>query len=121
MTYFNDDQSDIEVKTNCYYEKNNLISLISDKYRFDFLYDEYNKLYGFILNNEIKYYYIRDNLCNILWIIDEKFNLIVRYVYGAFGNILHVIDTSQNNIGTINLENIDPNNSKKKERKTSKG
>ena len=54
------------------------------------LYDENNKLYGFIQNGINIYYYVRDSLGNILGIVDNNGILVVKYNYDAYGhNISH--------------------------------
>lgn len=72
-----------------------LILLRSFKYafmkRFIFLYDINGLLYGFIYNKSKRYYYIRDILQNILGIIDSAGNIVVKYKYDAYGNILDII------------------------------
>lgn len=48
-----------------YDTNNNLVTEINTNYRLDFLYDENNKLYGFIKDNKNKFFYVRDILQNI--------------------------------------------------------
>ena len=85
-----------------YYDGDKLVTEIKDSNRLDFLYDESGLLYGFIFNNTNKYFYVRDILQNILGIIDESGNLVVKYDYNAFGKILSVEDTSGLSIGELN-------------------
>lgn len=76
-----------------------MISEIHASYRIDFLYDEKGFLYGFSLNGN-KYFYVRDQLLNIIGIVDINGDLIVQYNYDAYGNGMTVSgDTS---IGNIN-------------------
>ena len=90
------------ITSSYYYDGDRLVTEIRDSNRFDFLYDEAGLLYGFILNNASKYFYVRDILQNILGIIDESGNLVVKYDYNAFGKILSVTDTSGLSIGSLN-------------------
>ena len=90
------------LKSRYFYDGDRLVTEIRENQRLDFLYDESNLLYGFILNNTSKYLYIRDALQNIIGIIDESGNLVVKYSYNAFGKILSVTNTSGLSIGEIN-------------------
>jgi YD repeat-containing protein len=76
------------VTTKYYYDsRGNLISQEGDQL-FDFLYDEHNQLYGFILNNLTKYYYVRNAFQNILGICGQNGELVVKYRYSSFGQYL---------------------------------
>ena len=85
-----------------YYDGDRLVTEVRNSNRLDFLYDEAGLLFGFILNNTSKYFYVRDILQNILGIIDESGSLVVKYDYNAFGKILSVEDTSGLSIGELN-------------------
>ena len=73
-----------------------------ESYKINFLYDEQGLLFGLILNEENKYFYVRDIFQNILGLVDESGTLVVKYDYNAFGKILSVTDTSGVSIGEIN-------------------
>ena len=88
--------------TRYYYDGSRLVTEINPSNRLDFLYDEAGLLYGFILNKANKYFYVRDVLQNILGLVDESGNFVVKYSYNAFGKILSVSDTSGLSIGTLN-------------------
>ena len=88
--------------TNYTYDGDKLITEISTKARFDFLYDENGSLYGFIKDNVEKYLYIRDSLQNIIGISDTEGNIVVRYDYDAWGLTKKIEDTSTSHIGDIN-------------------
>ena len=66
----------------------------------DFLYDNNGILYGFIENKTNIYYYVRDCMQNILGIIDSNNNLIVKYNYNAYGELLSI--TGNTYIGNKN-------------------
>ena len=85
-----------------YYNGDLLIAEIGDYYRLDFLYDENKQLYGFIYDMADTYFYIRDILQNIIGIVDNNGNLVVKYDYTAFGVCTITSDVSSNSIGTIN-------------------
>ena len=84
------------------YDSNKLISEIGDAYRLDFLYDDSGLLYGFILDKDHKYFYLRDVFGNILGILDERKSLIVKYKYNAWGEITEIISDSDTDIGELN-------------------
>ena len=71
-------------------------------YGLDFLYDENQQLYGFIYNNNEKYFYIRDFMQNILGIVDTNGNLVVKYGYTAYGKITSITGSLANTIGAYN-------------------
>ena len=74
-----------EVKTTYSYEENKLILQQSSSLKLEFLYDEKDYLYGFIKNNNERYYYIRDALGNILGIINQNGQIVVQYSYTSYG------------------------------------
>ncbi len=86
--------------TNYVYDGNKLITEISSTHRFDFLYDENGRLYGFIYNDREWYFYIRDCLNNILGIVEPDGSLVAKYSYNAFGEC--TITQDDYDIGKIN-------------------
>lgn len=90
------------VTWNYIYDGNKLIREKSINNTLDFLYDEYENLYGFIKDNTEKYLYIRDQLQNIIGISDINGNIVVKYSYDAWGAIKSIIDTSSSGIGKLN-------------------
>ena len=87
---------------NYIYDQDKLINEIGPHGRFDFLYDENNQLYGFIKDYDKKYYYLRDCLKNILGIVNETGELVVKYSYDAYGNINSITGTLAQTIGVQN-------------------
>jgi len=70
-----------------------------------FLYDEAGLLIGFSYQNGSsinRYFYIRDQLGHILGIVDGTGEVVVRYTYDAWGNILSVTGTLASTIGQEN-------------------
>ena len=90
------------VTWNYIYDGNKLIRETSINNTLDFLYDEYDNLYGFIKDNSEKYLYIRDQLQNIIGITDINGKIVVKYSYDAWGAIKSIIDTSSSDIGKLN-------------------
>ncbi len=95
------------VKWDYTYDGNRLIRETSMNGKLDFLYDEYGSLYGFIKDDDEKFFYIRDRLQNILGIINISGQIVVKYNCDAWGNH-EVLDgngnknTSETFIGNIN-------------------
>lgn len=89
--------------THYMYDGSNLIAEIEDtNNRLDYIYDENGMLFGVVYNGTDKYFYVRDVLQNILGIVDSSGNLVVQYTYNAWGQVLDIIDTSLNAIGSCN-------------------
>lgn len=84
------------------YDGNKLIRETSINNTLDFLYDEYDNLYGFIKDNSEKYLYIRDQLQNIIGITDINGKIVVKYSYDAWGALKNIEDTSSSGIGKLN-------------------
>ena len=87
---------------NYIYDGNKLIRETSINNTLDFLYDEYDNLYGFIKDNSEKYLYIRDQLQNIIGITDINGKIVVKYSYDAWGALKNIEDTSSSGIGKLN-------------------
>ena len=87
---------------NYIYDGNKLIREKSINNTLDFLYDEYDNLYGFIKDNSEKYLYIRDQLQNIIGITDINGKIVVKYSYDAWGALKNIEDTSSSGIGKLN-------------------
>lgn len=68
----------------------------------DFLYDENDRLYGFMLDKTAMYFYVRDALESILGIIDKIGNLVVQYAYNARGKIQSITGTLATTVGEHN-------------------
>lgn len=77
------------------YQSNNTIKLL-------FIYDNNNEIKGFEYNNT-KYYYVKNILGVIIYIVNSNGNILVEYEYDAWGNIVSTTD-----ISAINLANINP-------------
>ena len=107
---------------NVRYKKENMINhniitfnvlnsrIISDSRGIIYLYDENDSLFGFNYNNKT-YYYIKDEIGNIVSIISDG-KEVVRYIYDGYGNI-SVYEVSNNNELIINnditfIGNINP-------------
>ena len=90
------------VTTKYYYDGDKLITEVTPTSQLDFLYDENQQLYGFIYNNNEKYFYIRDFMQNILGIVDTNGSLVVKYGYTAYGKITSITGSLANTIGAYN-------------------
>ena len=88
-------------KTNYYLEGTKIIIEEKNNNVIYYIYDDSGYLLGFKYNNEI-YYYQKNYQNDITGIYDSNYNLVVRYKYDGWGNILEVEDNTTNNIGRIN-------------------
>ena len=95
-------ESGTSVATRYFYDGNKLIAEITPEHRMDFLYDENDRLYGFVLDKTATYFYVRDTLENILGVIDSAGNLVVQYAYNAWGKIQSITGTLATTIGEYN-------------------
>ena len=98
-----------DIETEYYFENNTLLLEKTGTNVIYYLYDKVCNLIGFIYNNE-KYYYIKNAQKDIIGIIDYSGNVIVRYRYDSFGNLVSM--TGQDNIDILNntshIGNINP-------------
>ena len=53
--------------------------------RIDYIYDEAGSIYGFSVDNKDYYYYVKNLQGDIIGILDKSGNLLVEYVYDAYG------------------------------------
>lgn len=67
-------------------------------------YDGNGDLIGFNISGE-QYYYIRNVQNDIIGILDDNFNQIVKYNYDSWGNIISILDDNGNDV-TNNIEHI---------------
>ena len=87
-----------------YYE-DKLISIhcnsSSFNYQFNYIYDESDSIVGFFFENSA-YFYIRDITNNIIGIVDESNNFIVKYFYDAWGNLINKLVLIDNGVSRYN-------------------
>ena len=100
--WYADDRDSEEYTTKYYYDGEKLITEIGPRNRLDFLYDENGILYGLIKDSSRKYFYIRDFMSNILGLVDDSGNIVVKYKYDAYGNRISITNTSGCDLGNIN-------------------
>ncbi|MFA7436414.1 MAG: RHS repeat-associated core domain-containing protein [Bacilli bacterium] len=67
----------------------------------NYFYDQSGSIIGFKYNSN-NYYYIKNLQNDIIGITNSNGNLIVTYVYDAYGSIVSITDTSGINLGKIN-------------------
>lgn len=70
-------------------------------YEINYYYDSSNNVIGFTYNNH-KYMYLKNLQNDVMGIVDENNNIIVKYYYDAYGNIINTIDDSNINLSKIN-------------------
>jgi len=83
------------------YDSGNLVYEAYGSNTLRFLYDERGLLMSFILGTT-HYEYVRDIMLNIIGLTDQAGNLVVRYTYDAWGNILSTSGTLASTVGAIN-------------------
>ena len=70
--------------------------------------DGAGELIGFNYNNNI-YYYIKNILSDIIGILDSNYNIVAKYQYDSFGNIVSITDNNDNIITDIaHIAHINP-------------
>lgn len=84
-----------------YYENNKLVCEVNGANTMIFIYDEKGILYGFKYNGA-NYYYLRNITGNIIGIIDFKKDIVVKYDYDAYGNIISITGAGKDVIGKLN-------------------
>lgn len=60
--------------------------------------------------NDTSYYYIKNNQDDIIGILDSNYNIIAKYKYDSWGNILSITDETDNDISnnSTHIANINP-------------
>ena len=69
------------------------------------MYDEANNIIGFdYTNNNItnRYYLLKNILGDVIKIVDNNSNIVVEYLYSAYGSVLQITGTLASTIGLIN-------------------
>lgn len=89
------------IETNYYLDGTSIIFEDRNGNVIYYIRDNENNVIGFIYNGET-YYYKKNIQQDVIGIYDNTFNQIVTYTYDSWGNIISIVDTSTNNIGTIN-------------------
>lgn len=89
-----------DIRGNLVYEKvTNLAN--NTNYIVRYLYDVNNDVYGFIYDDKT-YYYVKNILGEILYIIDGEGYTKVTYKYDGYGNVLSIGGNMYNTLGNIN-------------------
>lgn len=67
------------------------------------------ELIGFKYNDDI-YYYIKNNQDDIIGILDNEYNVVAKYKYDSWGNIISITDGNDNDVSNNNthIANINP-------------
>lgn len=97
------------VETKYYLEGSNIILEKTGNDVLYYMYNDVSDLVGFKYNDNI-YYYIKNIQNDIIGILDSNYNVIVKYTYDSWGNILSIIDNNGNDISDNNthIANINP-------------
>lgn len=89
-----------DIETNYYYEGKKLIFEKNGNNIISYIYDSLNNLIGFKYN-ELQYFYLKNGQEDIVGILDNNFNLIAKYNYDSWGNIISILDENGNDISNI--------------------
>ena len=73
----------------------------SSTYEIEYYYDINKNIIGFKYLNQ-EYFYLKNLQNDIIGIVDRNGNIVVEYVYGAYGNIVYTRDISGINLSEIN-------------------
>lgn len=66
-----------------------------------YFYDSNDEIIGFTFNN-IKYMYLKNHQKDIIGIVDSNNNIVVKYYYNGYGNVINKVDTSGINLSEAN-------------------
>ena len=74
-----------------------------------YIYDDVNDVIALSYNDSY-YYYIKNALNDIVGIMDEEYNIVARYRYDSWGNIISITDSSGNDLSNVagHIANINP-------------
>jgi len=97
------------IETKYYVEGSKIILEKTDNYMLYFIYNNIDDLIGFKYNDTL-YYYLKNLHNDIIGIMDENYNVIARYSYDSWGDIISIKDGAGNDISNNNshIANINP-------------
>ncbi len=97
------------VETNYYLENDTIVLEKCGDSVISYIYDELAELVGFRYDGNI-YYYIKNAQKDIIAIIDEQSNLVCKYQYDSWGNLISILDENDMDISSNNshIGNINP-------------
>lgn len=74
-----------------------------------YIYSDVDDLIGFKYNEKI-YYYLKNNLGDIIEILDNNYNIVAKYNYDSWGNIISITDENNNDVSNNyeHIANINP-------------
>lgn len=96
-------------KTNYYLEGNNIIFEQTDNDIIYYIRNNVHGLVGFKYNDNM-YYYVKNNKDDIIGILDNNYNLVAKYEYDSWGNILSITNQNDSDVSNDNthIANINP-------------
>lgn len=97
------------IETKYYLEGNNIVYEITNNNNLYYIRDLDNDLVGFLYNNTI-YFYIKNMQDDIIGILDGNYNIVAKYSYDSWGNILSITDNDGNDVSNnaSHIANINP-------------
>ena len=95
--------------TDYYLEDSNIFLEKNDNYTLFFIREFDNSLVGFKYNNNL-YYYVKNAFDSIIGILDTSNNIVAKYKYDTWGNILSILDGNDNDVSNnmSHIANINP-------------
>ena len=86
-----------DVKTDYYLDGDSIIFEKTGENVLYYLYNDTSDLLGLNYNGVI-YYYIKNYQNDIIGILDSNYNIVAKYEYDSFGNIINITDENNNDI-----------------------
>ena len=98
-----------DVITNYYLDDDKIIYEKTGDNVLYYMYNDVDDLIGFKYNSDV-FYYIKNIQDDIIGIMDQNYNLVAKYEYDSFGNIISILDSENNDISSnaLHIANINP-------------
>lgn len=97
------------VETKYYLEESKIILEVNSDNVLYYIRSKLNGLIGFKYNNDV-YYYIKNNQDDIIGILDSHYDVVTKYTYDSWGNILSITDGNGVDVSSNSkhIANINP-------------
>ena len=105
--------SNLGEEINYILEDNKIINEEHLSYSITYIYNNIDNLVGFIYNDGSsiqKYYYLKNGQSDVIGIVNSNFDVVAKYEYDAWGNIISIVDGNGNDIrqNYSHIANINP-------------
>lgn len=97
------------VETKYFLEGNKIVLEKTGNNVLYYIRNELNDLIGINYNNDL-YYFLKNAQDDVIGLLDENLNIVARYTYDSWGNIISIKDENGNDISMLNnhIANINP-------------